>query len=106
MFRPAPAPSRVGYVPLRLAVGVFILFLLLLAVVIGLPWPDVTTLVLALLTLAALGLVFVTPLLNYRAMTQTFERIKGLMRNILESIPTGVLTLDRSGAVSSLNGAA
>ena len=106
--------------------GVFILFLLLLAVVLGvqwerhrglesgavpelglgLPWPDVTTLVLALLTLAALGLVFFTPILSYRAMTQTFERVKGLMRNILESIPTGVLTLDRRGAVTSLNGAA
>jgi PAS domain S-box-containing protein len=107
-------------------VGVFLLFVLLLAVAIGvqwerhrglesggvpdlglgLPWPDVTKLVLALLTLAALGLVLFTPLLNYRAMTQTFERVKGLMRNILESIPTGVLTLDRRGAVSSLNGAA
>jgi PAS domain S-box-containing protein len=130
MFRPAPPPSRVGYAPVRLAVGVFLLVVLLLAlaVVVGMQWerhrvletganvpPDVglglpssaaAKLFLAVLTLAALGIVVFMTRLNYRAITQTFERVKSLMRNILESIPTGVLTLDRLGVVTSLNGAA
>lgn len=130
MFRAAPPRSRFGYVPVRLAVGVFLLVVLLLALAVGvgmqserdrvlatganvppdagfgLPSPDAGKLFLALLTLAALGIVFFMTLSNYRAITQTFERVKSLMRNILESIPTGVLTLDRLGAVTSLNGAA
>jgi PAS domain S-box-containing protein len=60
----------------------------------------------ALLLLAAVGILLFTTFQNYRATTQTFERAKRLMRNILESIPTGVLTLDSRGAVTSLNSAA
>jgi len=59
----------------------------------------------ALLVLAVIGIVLFTTYLKHRAITQTFEQVKGLMRNILESIPTGVLTLDAHGAVTSLNGA-
>lgn len=130
MFRPAPPPSRLGYVPVRLAASALLLVVLLLAlaVVVGIQWegyhalesgidappgvglrpPPSNTVkrFLALLTLPALGVVFLMTLLNYRAITRTFERVKSLMRNILESIPTGVLTLDRLGLVTSLNGAA
>ncbi len=127
MFRPAPQRSRLGYVPLQLAASVFGLFVLLLAaaVVVGiqyersrlgaaggrgawpvLAWDDALKVVAALLTLAAAGIVVSMTLLNYRAVTQTCERIKSLMRNILQSIPTGVLTLDRGGAITSLNSAA
>lgn len=130
MFRAAPPPSRFGYVPIRLAVSVFLLVVLLLtiAVVVGMQWerhrilqtginvppdlrfelpsPGAAKVLLALLTLAALGVVALMTSLNYRAIKQAFERVKSLMRNILESIPTGVLTLDRLGVVTSLNGAA
>lgn len=132
MFRPAPQRSRLGYVPLKFAAVVFGLVVLLLAAavfvgiqyersrlldsdaggVIGhgawvaLGWDDALKVVAALLLLAAVGIVFFMTVLNYRAVTQTFERVKSLMRNILESIPTGVLTLDPRGAVVSLNGAA
>ncbi|HAM54999.1 MAG TPA: hypothetical protein DCQ64_06190 [Candidatus Rokubacteria bacterium] len=34
---------------------------------------------------------------------RSLERVKSLMRNILQSIPTGVLTLDAREAVTSLN---
>ncbi len=57
-----------------------------------------------MLLLTAIGLLLFGTYRNYRAATQTFERAKYLMRNILESIPTGVLTLDAGGAVTSLNG--
>ncbi len=72
---------------------------------LALNWDSALKIVAALLLLAAVGIVFFMTVLNYRAVTQTFEHVKSLMRNILESIPTGVLTLDSNGAVTSLNGA-
>lgn len=134
MFRPARERSLLGYVPLRLAVSVFVLFALLLAVAVvlgmqyerhvllsqgaiateqgspgfvrGLAWRDLLKVFGALLLLAAVGILLFTTFQNYRAITQTFERVKSLMRNILQSIPTGVLTLDARGTVTSLNSAA
>jgi len=133
MFRPARQRSLLGYVPLRLVLSVFLVFalLLLVAVVVGMqferhlfvtsgvvqPGPNrllpaglplnVLWKVLAtLLALAAVALLVSTTLHNYRSITQTFERVKSLMRNILQSIPTGVLTLDAGGRVTTLNAAA
>ncbi len=129
MFRPALQRSRLGYVPLQLAVSVFGLFVLLLAVAVfvgiqyersrllapgagagiregawlALGWADALKILAALLVLAAVGIVFFMTVLSYRAVSQTFERVKSLMRNILQSIPTGVLTLDPRGTVTSLN---
>ncbi|MFQ5828949.1 MAG: nitrogen regulation protein NR(II) [Candidatus Methylomirabilia bacterium] len=135
MFRPAQERSLLGYVPLRLVLSVFILFALLLAmavavgmqyerhalmsagdartaervaqgVVVGLTWPDLLTVFGILLLLAAAAILIFTTFQNYRAITQTFERVKTLMRNILQSIPSGVLTLDAQSMVTSLNSAA
>jgi PAS domain S-box-containing protein len=133
MFRPGRERSLLGYVPLRLVFSVFLVFalLLLVAVVVGMqferhllvtsgvvqPGPnrllpaglplDVLWKVLAtLLALAAVALLVSTTLHNYRSITQTFERVKSLMRNILQSIPTGVLTLDGGGRITALNAAA
>lgn len=135
MFRPARKHARLGYVPLRLAASVFSFFALLLviAVVVGMQYErqrlaslgtltvpgagapsltrtlapeDLLKVLVALLFLAALGILFFTTFQNYRAITQTFERVKGHMRNILQSIPTGVLTLDSRGCVTTLNNAA
>ncbi len=131
MLRPTPARSFLGYVPLRLAASVFLLFALLLAAAVGvgiqferhslvtsgaisspggprdgLTWTDALKIVAILLALAAAAIVLFTTFQNYRSTTQTFERVKTLMRNVLESIPTGVLTLDSDGVVTSLNTAA
>jgi PAS domain S-box-containing protein len=131
MLRPAPARSLLGYVPLRLAASVFLFVVLLLAAAVvvgiqlerhallssgavpspeslrgGLAWKDALKIVAILLTLAAAAIVLFTTFQNYRSTTQTFERVKTLMRNVLDSIPTGVLTLDSDGVVTSLNSAA
>jgi PAS domain S-box-containing protein len=135
MFRPSRKRWPLGYVPLRLAGSVFVLFTLLLGIAVavgmqferhrlassgalaegagagaplgrGLPRADLVGVLAGLLVLAAVGILFFTTFQNYRAITQAFERVKSLMRNILQSIPTGVLTLDRRGVVTSLNGAA
>jgi PAS domain S-box-containing protein len=132
VFRPTPHRSRLGYVPLRLAASVVGLVVLLLpaAVFVGIqyerfrllgpdaggtigraPWLTLGRggtlgVVAALLLLAAIGIIFFMTVLNYRTVTETFERIKSLMRNILQSIPTGVMTLNSRGTVTSLNNAA
>jgi PAS domain S-box-containing protein len=123
-------------VPLRLAVSVFVLFALLLGVAVvvgmqferhlllassrvdptmevgreglagGLGWQELLKVVAILLALAAASILLFTTFQNYRSITQTFEHVKSLMRNVLESIPTGVLTLDSRGFVTSLNSAA
>jgi two-component system sensor histidine kinase HydH len=124
-----------GYVPGRVAASAFGLFVLLLAVAVvagigyerhrlggggggdglaGLTWPaddglaagDTLKVLIALLVLAAVGILALTTTLNYRAITRTFERMKSLMGNVLQSIPTGVVTLDSRGVVTSLNDAA
>jgi PAS domain S-box-containing protein len=113
-----------GYVPLRLVLAVFALFALLLAVAVlagmeyekhvlgagaSVPesrWGELLKVLGLLLLLAAVGILGFTTFQNYRTITQTYERSKTLMRNILDSIPTGVVTLDRLGNVSSFNGAA
>ena len=130
MFR--PGQPRLGYVPIWLPLSAFALGALLLTagvavgvqygrhrlltsglpvptpgssgLVRGLGWPELVAAFAALLVLAAISFVLFGAYQNYRAVTETFERVKSLMRNILESIPTGVLTLDAGGAVTSLNG--
>jgi nitrogen fixation/metabolism regulation signal transduction histidine kinase len=72
----------------------------------GLAAGDAFRVLAAVLILAAVGILFLTTFLNYRAITHTFERVKSLMRNVLQSIPTGVLTFDSRGVVTSLNNAA
>jgi PAS domain S-box-containing protein len=133
MFRPGRERSLLGYVPLPLVASVFLVFaaLLLAAVVVGMqferhllvasgvvpPGPHrllpaglpLTALWKVLGTLLALGAVALLAFAtwhNYRSVTQTFERVKTLMRNILQSIPTGVLTLDAEGRITTLNAAA
>jgi PAS domain S-box-containing protein len=67
--------------------------------------PKLFGVLAALLVLAVIGIVMFTTYLKQQSIAQNFEQVKSLMRNILESIPTGVLTLDARGAVTSLNGA-
>jgi PAS domain S-box-containing protein len=72
----------------------------------GLGWTDAAKAVGILLLLAAVAILLFTTFQNYRSITHTFERVKSLIRNVLESIPTGVLTVDSRGLVTSLNSAA
>jgi PAS domain S-box-containing protein len=59
-----------------------------------------------LLMLAAAGTAVLMTFLHVRTISHTVGRIRNLMRNVLESIPTGVLTLEARGCVTSINGAA
>src|SRR5260370_35835304 len=68
-------------------------------------WPDLFRVFGASLVLVAVGVLFFTAVRSYRAISQTVEQVQTLMRNILQSIPTGGLTIDPPGIVPSLNSA-
>ncbi len=52
---------------------------------------------------SAFGIVSVVASLHYESTRSKLEAVKGLARNILQSIPTGVLTLDRNGIITAVN---
>ncbi|MDC8446767.1 MAG: ATP-binding protein [Nitrospira sp.] len=52
---------------------------------------------------SAIGIAAVIMLLHYDTVRRTLEEVKGLARNILQSIPTGVLTISRQGIISAVN---
>ena len=63
----------------------------------------VTVLVFLVSAIAIAGVII---LLHYDSTRRTLEEVKGLARNILESIPTGVLTINRNGQVTAVNASA
>jgi PAS domain S-box-containing protein len=125
MFRAAPSRAFLGSMPTRLVLSVCGLLALVLAlgVLAGTKyaahlltdastprgetsWADLEIVLGFVVLLAAVGILGLTTVQNYLSVTRTFERSKTLMRNILDSIPTGVLTIDSHAAVTALNGAA
>lgn len=52
---------------------------------------------------SAIGIAAVIMLLHYDTVRRTLEEVKGLARNILQSIPTGVLTISQQGIISAVN---
>ncbi len=64
---------------------------------------DLTLVALLVFLVSAIGITGVITFLHYGSTIRTLEEVKGLARNILESIPTGVLTLNRSGIITAVN---
>ncbi len=56
--------------------------------------------------LAIVGIAAILTYHNYHSINRALERTKTLARNILESIPTGVVTVDRRGRITSANASA
>jgi PAS domain S-box-containing protein len=125
MFRPAPSSAFWPALPLRLVLSIVGLLALVLAtgVLVGAKYaapllekavsPAARTrltnqgiLLACLFLLPALGVLAFTTLQSYMAVTRRFERSKTLMRNILDTIPTGVLTTDSHATLTSFNRAA
>ncbi|HMU54536.1 MAG TPA: ATP-binding protein [Nitrospira sp.] len=134
MFRPVPVTARFRGVPLWLMAAVFLALALVLSflLLLGLQqdrqllqdfskdgsvpaerfaalWQSRRDLVLValLVFVAAAGTIgAVIAFLHYDSARRTLEAVKGLARNILESIPTGILTLNQSGVITAVNPAA
>jgi PAS domain S-box-containing protein len=67
-------------------------------------WPrDVVLLILFLLLVSAISMAAMISFLHYASTKRTLEEVKGLARNILQSIPTGILSVNRSGIITAVN---
>lgn len=134
MFRPLPEATWFRAVPIRSIVSV--LFILAFAVSVlllfslehekfvvhGLTegkavptqlfpilWQsrmDLITITVLLFLVSAIAIGAVITALHYDNTRRTLEEVKGLARHILESIPTGVLTVNGSGLITAVNPAA
>lgn len=131
MFRPSPETILFQKVPLRLIAAVLLILALAVSVLLlfsvqheqlvvqgltegkhssiglfGGLWQsrhDLIVISVLLFLLSAIGITAVISFQHDTNTRRTLEEVKGLARNILESIPTGVLTVTRSGQVTAVN---
>ena len=131
MFRPIPEAALLRRAPYRLIAAVLLILALVVSVILlfsleqeklllqgvaqGKTVPtdlfpalwqsrrDLTLVALLVFLVSAIGITAVITFLHYDSTIRTLEEVKGLARNILESIPTGVLTLNRSGIITAVN---
>lgn len=131
MFRPTQKSSLFGKFPVRLIAPILLVLAFAIAVVLLLSleheklllrglmedktvstelftalWQSRRDLIVAtvlLFLVSGLGIAAVITFLHYHNTRRTLEEVKGLARNILESIPTGVLTIDRNGIITAVN---
>ncbi len=131
MFRPAPHTAFFYGVPARLIVSILLILALVVSVLLifslehektvfeGLTegktvpsdtfpalWQsrrDFLVLTGLLFLVSAVAIAAVITSLHHQATRRTLEEVKGLARNILQSIPTGVLTVNGTGLITVVN---
>ncbi len=131
MFRPVPETTLFRGIPFRLIASVLLILALAVSVILlfsleheklllrGLTegksvptelfpalWQsrrDLIGVTVLLFLVSAIGIAAVITFLHYHSTRRTLEEVKGLARNILQSIPTGVLTVNRGGVITAVN---
>jgi PAS domain S-box-containing protein len=131
MFRPTPETTLFHKIPFRLIAAVLLILALVVSVLLlfslehekfvvqGLTegknvptelflalWQsrqDLIAITFLLFLVSGIGIAAVITFLHYTGTRRTLEEVKGLARNILQSIPTGVLTVNRSGQITAVN---
>lgn len=131
MFRPVPQTSFFRRIPYRLIAPVILALAMVAAVLLlfsleqeklilqgvtqgkSVPtelfpalWQsrrDLIVFTLLVFLVSAFGIAAVITFLHYDSARSTLEEVKGLARHILQSIPTGVLTLNPSGVITAVN---
>ena len=131
MFRPIPEATLFRRIPYRLIASVLLILALVVSVILlfsleqeklllqgftqdkTVPtelfpalWQsrsDLIVVTLLVFLVSAIGIAAVIIFLHYDSTRNTLEEVKGLARNILQSIPTGILTLNRSGVITAVN---
>jgi PAS domain S-box-containing protein len=134
MFRPAPHTAVLYGVPIRLIASILFILALMVSVLLifglehekavleGLTegktipseifpalWQsrrDFIVLTGLLFLVSAVATAAVATSLHYQSTRRTLEEVKGLARNILQSIPTGILTVNGIGMITAVNPAA
>jgi PAS domain S-box-containing protein len=130
MFRPTP-DTLLRRIPYRLIASVLVILALVVSVILlfslerdklllqgfaqGATVPtelfpalwqsrsDLIVVTLLVFLVSAIGITAVITFLHYDSTKRTLEEVKGLARNILQSIPTGVLTVNPSGVITAAN---
>ena len=111
MFRPIPEASFLRRVPVRLIASVPFVLAVVVIVIVFFSMEAFTTLsrrdlIVLALFLALASAVSITAVISFShsaSTKRTLEEVKGLARNILQSIPTGILTVNRSGLITAVN---
>jgi signal transduction histidine kinase len=131
MFRPLPEATLFRRIPYRLIVSVLLILALVVSVILlfsleqqnlllqgfaqGKTVPtelipalwqsrsDLIVVTLLIFLVSAIGIAAVIIFLHYDSTKSTLEEVKGLARKILQSIPTGVLTVNPSGVITAIN---
>jgi len=134
MFRPAPESAFFRKIPFLLIASVLLILAVAVSVILlfslehekfvihGLtegktvptelfPWfwqsrRELIAITVLLFLVSAVGIAAAITFLHYHSTRRTLEAVKGLARNILQSIPTGVLTVNRNGLITAVNPAA
>ena len=134
MFRPIPETTFFRRISYRLITSVLLILALVLSVILvlslerekllhrGFPesnrastglfsalWESRNDLIvetLLVFIVSAIGVAALIMFVHYDTVRRTLEEVKGLARNILQSIPTGVLTVNQGGIISAVNPAA
>ena len=101
MFRPIPETSRFRRISDWLIAA--ILLLLMLTVVVMFSHRDWVAITVLILLIGAISIAAVIAFSHYTSTERTLEQVKGLARNILQSIPTGVLSVNYSGVITAVN---
>lgn len=131
MFRPIPETTLFRRIPYRLIASILLILALIVSIILLLSlereklllrgstegerapmelfqafWRSRSDLIVEtflVVLVSAIGIAAVIMLLHYDTVRRTLEEVKGLARNILQSIPTGVLTISRQGIISAVN---
>jgi PAS domain S-box-containing protein len=131
MFRPIPEATLFQRIPYRLIAAVLLILALVVSVILlfsleqeklllqgftqdkTVPtelfpalWQsrsDLIVVALLVFLVSAIGIAAIITFLHYDSTRSTLEEVKGLARNILQSIPTGILTLSGSGVITAVN---
>jgi PAS domain S-box-containing protein len=106
MLRPNPEQTLFGHIPVRLIVSIVMVLVTVISIVLILGVEREKSLLVAFFLLTVLGLAAFAAYQSYHTVRQNLESVKSLARNILESIPTGVITIDPHGRITSINSAA
>ena len=106
MFRPSPEIKLLRRVPYRLIASVLLILSLAIFLTLFVSLKQ-ERLVIAMTFLiwfvSALSISAIITFLHNDTSKRTLEEVKGLARNILQSIPTGILTVNRSGVITAVN---
>src|ERR1700693_1608299 len=103
MLRPTPEQTLFGYIPVRLIASIILVFLVAISLIFILGFEREKYLLAFLFLLTVLGITVIATYQSYHTVRSALESVKSLARNILESIPTGVITVNSGGKITSIN---